>query len=308
MFPQYTTQLSVSIRGGNVSLEAKDAIRCQMLFCHSAKAMNRFQCHRWFFQAFCGVINPNVCIMLDAGTRPGPVSIYNMWRAMDIHTSCGTTIGQVNVELKRGCRDLLSPLIAVQHFECNMRNLLGRPFESIFGLTYDTGDSFCGYRYVALQGHFQGVGPLSEYFAVDDSMTSQPKDWFSNKYLTRLSFEVVTKRHCSWKLKYVPSSRAETDCQDSMFQYLLQHQRLSKWNFSSTLYALRKSLDIFRSGHCILQKAFLSLQNLHQLFKMLIIWFSMVSILSLFSHVVLLTSTFTGQPFPGLPYSSHSLA
>jgi hypothetical protein len=65
---------------------------------------------------------------------------------MDTHTSCGTTISQVNIVLKRGYRDVLNLLIAVQHFECNMRNLFARPFESLLGFTYDTVDSFCRYN------------------------------------------------------------------------------------------------------------------------------------------------------------------
>jgi chitin synthase len=268
----------VSIRGDTVSLKAKGGVPCQMLFCLNSQRTNRLQCHRWFFQAFCGVLNPNICILLDASTRPGPVSIYNMWRAMDIHTNCGIAIGQVNVMLRRGYLDLLNPLIAVQHFEYNMRNLLGRPFESLFGFTYDTVDSFCGYRYTALRGDVRGNGPLNQYFAAEESMSGQPTDWISSGYLTRLSFEVVLKRHGKWKLKYVPSSQAEADCPVSISQYLLQRRGLLKGNLSFTVYALGRYLDIFRSGHCILKKAFLSLQNLHQAFKMLVVWFSMVSV------------------------------
>jgi chitin synthase len=78
-----------------------------MLFRVNNKRTNRFQCHRWFLEVFCGLLSPNICILLDAGILPGLDSIYNMWRAMDTYTSCGTTISQVNIVLKRGYRDVL---------------------------------------------------------------------------------------------------------------------------------------------------------------------------------------------------------
>jgi hypothetical protein len=32
--------------------------------------------HRWFFNAFGPILQPNVCVLLDVGTMPGPTSIY----------------------------------------------------------------------------------------------------------------------------------------------------------------------------------------------------------------------------------------
>lgn len=36
--------------------------------------------HRWFFNAFGQILNPNVCVLLDVGTMPGPTSIYHLWK------------------------------------------------------------------------------------------------------------------------------------------------------------------------------------------------------------------------------------
>lgn len=35
--------------------------------------------HRWAFNAFCPQLRPNVCVLLDVGTRPGGTSIYALW-------------------------------------------------------------------------------------------------------------------------------------------------------------------------------------------------------------------------------------
>lgn len=37
-------------------------------------------CGRWFFNAFAPILQPNVCVLLDVGTQPGPTSIYKLWK------------------------------------------------------------------------------------------------------------------------------------------------------------------------------------------------------------------------------------
>lgn len=34
---------------------------------------------RWFFNAFCKVLQPNITVLLDVGTRPGPKSLYHLY-------------------------------------------------------------------------------------------------------------------------------------------------------------------------------------------------------------------------------------
>lgn len=37
--------------------------------------------HRWLFNAFGRISNPEVCIIIDAGTKPGPKSLLYLWEA-----------------------------------------------------------------------------------------------------------------------------------------------------------------------------------------------------------------------------------
>lgn len=41
--------------------------------------IEKLNSHRWAFNAFCPQLRPNVCVLLDVGTRPGGTSIYSLW-------------------------------------------------------------------------------------------------------------------------------------------------------------------------------------------------------------------------------------
>lgn len=45
------------------------------------KNAKKINSHRWLFNGFCRQMNPNVCILIDAGTKPGHKSLYHLWNA-----------------------------------------------------------------------------------------------------------------------------------------------------------------------------------------------------------------------------------
>lgn len=53
---------------------------------NSAKKINS---HRWFFNAFGPILQPNVCVLLDVGTQPGTTSIYKLWKTFDLNSNVG---------------------------------------------------------------------------------------------------------------------------------------------------------------------------------------------------------------------------
>lgn len=89
----------------------------QMLFCLKEKNQKKINSHRWFFQAFGKVLEPNVCVLIDAGTRPGGTSIYHLWRAFEVNPQCGGACGEIKAMLGKGGHLLLNPLVATQNFE-----------------------------------------------------------------------------------------------------------------------------------------------------------------------------------------------
>ena len=53
---------------------------------------------------------PNVCVLLDVGTRPGKNSIYRLWKAFDVNSNVGGACGEIAVYKGKNWKYLLNPL------------------------------------------------------------------------------------------------------------------------------------------------------------------------------------------------------
>jgi chitin synthase len=95
----------------------KGMVPVQVLFCLKEKNAKKLNSHRWFFNAFSPLLNPNVCVLLDVGTRPGGKSIYHLWKAFDHNSSIGGACGEIKAMKGKAWRGLLNPLVAAQNFE-----------------------------------------------------------------------------------------------------------------------------------------------------------------------------------------------
>lgn len=69
-------------------------------------------------------MQPEICVLLDAGTKPGRKSIYYLWEAFYNDPNLGGCCGEIHAMINGG-RKLLNPLIAAQNFEYKMSNILG---------------------------------------------------------------------------------------------------------------------------------------------------------------------------------------
>ena len=210
---EYTTQVSL-----DADLKFKGAekgiVPCQMIFCLKEKNQKKLNSHRWFFNAFGKALQPNVCILLDVGTKPGPTSLYHLWKAFDTDSNVAGACGEIKAGKGKGWLGLLNPLVASQNFEYKMSNILDKPLESVFGYITVLPGALSAYRYYALQNDATGHGPLSQYFK-GETLHGQDADVFTaNMYLAEdriLCWELVAKRDERWVLKYVKSATGETD-------------------------------------------------------------------------------------------------
>lgn len=210
---EYTTQVSLDSDLKFKGAE-KGIVPVQMIFCLKEKNAKKLNSHRWFFNAFGRALTPNICILLDVGTKPTGNSLYHLWKAFDTDSNVAGACGEIVAMKGKGWLGLLNPLVASQNFEYKMSNILDKPLESVFGYITVLPGALSAYRYHALQNDATGHGPLSQYFK-GETLHGQNADVFTaNMYLAEdriLCWELVAKRDERWVLKYVKNCKGETD-------------------------------------------------------------------------------------------------
>lgn len=272
---EYTTQMSLKLDHGVVRVFPRRDVPVQMVFCLKEKNQKKINSHRWFFQAFGPVLQPNVCVLVDAGTKPGHDSIYQLWRAFDVEPNCGGACGEIKVMLDKG-KALINPVVAGQNFEYKMSNILDKPLESAFGFISVLPGAFSAYRYVALQNDPKGDGPLERYFAGEKMHGANAGIFTANMYLAEdriLCHELVSKRNSNWLLRYVKSATGETDVPDKVAEFILQRRRWLNGSFFAGIYGSVHFYQIGRSSHSFLRKIMLLILNLYQTINTLFAWF-----------------------------------
>ncbi|KZT10722.1 glycosyltransferase family 2 protein [Laetiporus sulphureus 93-53] len=255
----------------------KGIVPTQIIFCMKEKNQKKINSHRWFFNAFAPMLQPNVCVLLDVGTRPAHKSIYYLWKAFDINSNVAGACGEVAAYKGRGWSALLNPLVAAQNFEYKMANILDKPMESIFGYISVLPGAFSAYRYIALQNDKQGKGPLASYFK-GEVLRGQDADIFtSNMYLAEdriLCFELVAKANSNWILRYVKSARAETDVPEALPEFIMQRRRWLNGSFFAATYAIAHLGQILQSGHSFGRKVALVMETIYNIINLVAAWFS----------------------------------
>ncbi|KJR84569.1 chitin synthase [Sporothrix schenckii 1099-18] len=295
---EYTTQIGMRIKNDVVQLVPKQQ-PVQMLFCLKEKNQKKINSHRWFFQAFGRVLDPNVCVLIDAGTRPGGNSIYHLWKAFDLEPMCAGACGEIKAMLGPGGKYLVNPLVAAQNFEYKMSNILDKPLESAFGFISVLPGAFSAYRYVALQNDKNGQGPLEKYFAGEKLHGAGAGIFTANMYLAEdriLCFELVTKRNCHWILQYVKSATGETDVPDGISELILQRRRWLNGSFFAAIYAIVHFYQFFRSDHSILRKLMFFIEFVFNTVNMIFAWFAIGNFFLVFK---ILTSSLSSDDLLG---------
>lgn len=285
---EYTTSVVVTDTG-EVSM---GACPVQILFCLKEQNKKKLNSHRWFFNAFGPLINPNVCILLDVGTKPTGTSIYELWKCFDNHSNVGGACGEICVDTGRGCSLLLtSPLAASQNFEYKMSNILDKPLESVFGYISVLPGAFSAYRYKALRNGPDGKGPLASYFKGETMHAggSSAGLFERNMYLAEdriLCFEIVTKKHEGWILKYVKSAKASTDVPTSVPEFISQRRRWLNGSLFASIHATLFFFRIWTSGQNFFRKIVLQLEFIYNAIQLFFTWTSIANFYLAFFFLV----------------------
>ncbi|KAL4751816.1 hypothetical protein BDW72DRAFT_212574 [Aspergillus terricola var. indicus] len=283
---EYTTQLSVTANQQLVRPQGDESTNLppvQFIFCLKQKNSKKINSHRWLFNAFSRILNPEVVILLDAGTKPGPKSLLSLWEAFYNDKTLGGACGEIHAMLGPHWRKVLNPLVAAQNFEYKISNILDKPLESAFGYVSVLPGAFSAYRYRAIMGR-----PLEQYFHGDHTLSQRlgkkgidgMNIFKKNMFLAEdriLCFELVAKAGFKWHLGYVKAAKGETDVPENAAEFISQRRRWLNGSFAASLYATMHFGRIYRSNHSIIRLFFLHIQMLYNICQLIMTWFSLSS-------------------------------
>ncbi|KAF8318934.1 glycosyltransferase family 2 protein [Cantharellus anzutake] len=279
---EYTTQLAITAKKRIQGAE-RGAVPVQILFCLKEKNEKKINSHRWFFNAFGRVLDPNVCVLLDVGTQPGNTSIYHLWKAFDLNSNVGGACGEIVAMKGNWGLDLLkNPLVAAQNFEYKMSNILDKPLESVWFLALYTFPNLVVTASIQIFGYITVLpGAFSAYRRRASSEHGAGADIFtSNMYLAEdriLCWELVSKRGGSWILHYVKSAYAETDVPDQVPELISQRRRWLNGSFFAAIHATLKFGYIYRSSHTFWRKFAIHVEMVYQTFNLMFSWFALAN-------------------------------
>ncbi|QRW21366.1 chitin synthase [Rhizoctonia solani] len=286
----------------------------QILFCLKEKNKKKINSHRWFFNAFAPLLQPNVCILIDVGTRPGTKSLYHLWKTFDVSSNVGGACGEIAAYKGKRWKALLNPLgmfdiltseaelnlshsVAAQNFEYKISNILDKPTESMFGYISVLPGAFSAYRYIALLNDKNGEGPLASYFK-GEVLNGRTQDIFtSNMYLAEdriLCFELIAKKNSDWVLRYVKSAIGETDVPDTLAEFISQRRRWLNGSFFAAVYSIAHVRQVMQSGHGSIRKMTLLVETVYNTIGLVISWFAIGNFYIFF---VILTSSLEDPAF-----------
>ncbi|KAH7136176.1 chitin synthase class III [Dendryphion nanum] len=284
---EYTSQISVTpdhnlIRPGNDQDPSQNLPPVQFIFCLKQKNSKKINSHRWLFNAFGRILNPEVTILIDAGTKPGSRSLLALWEAFHNDKDLGGACGEIHAMLEGG-RALMNPLVAIQNFEYKISNILDKPLESAFGYVSVLPGAFSAYRFRAIMGR-----PLEQYFHGDHTLSKLlgkhgvdgMNIFKKNMFLAEdriLCFELVAKAGQKWHLNYVKASKGETDVPDGVAEFIGQRRRWLNGSFAASLYGIMHFNRLYQSGHGLIRVFFLHIQLLYNIASLIFTWFSLAS-------------------------------
>ncbi|KAI8363168.1 chitin synthase 1 [Mortierella sp. GBAus27b] len=279
---EYTTQVTIDTSMKIAESKTSDYAPVQMIFCLKEQNAKKLNSHRWFFNAFGPVINPRVCILLDVGTRPGPTSIYQLWKVFDLNSNVAGACGEIKPVKGPAAKNLLNPLVAAQNFEYKMNNILDKPLESVIGYIQVLPGAFSAYRYRALLAppETPNEGPLVSYFK-GEKPSADSGIFDANMYLAEdriLCFELVAKRNYAWTLRYVKSAWAETDVPDTVPELVSQRRRWLNGTFFVALFSIFNFAKVYKSDHATWRKILFHLQLVYNVLSILFSWFALANI------------------------------
>ena len=223
------------------------------------------------------MLNPEVVILLDAGTRPCKGSFLALWQSFYNDSHLGGACGEVHAI--QGKKNYLNPFVAAQNFYLKKANILDKPLDSIFG-NVSLG-TFSAYRYRAIIGR-----PLEQYFNGDLTLSKKlGRKGFEGMNIFKknmffagdriLSFELVAKAGFKWHLAFVKGSNGEIEVPKGFAEFINHQRQLLNGSLAANLYTFIHFRRLYQSDHNMLFLASLHLQMIYEFAQLVLSWFSL---------------------------------
>ena len=74
--------------------------RMHIMFAVKHRNDGKINSHKWFFQAICKYLKPELCLMLDIGTQMDDYALLKLYAHMKVDKHCGGCCGEIEVDLK----------------------------------------------------------------------------------------------------------------------------------------------------------------------------------------------------------------
>ncbi|OZJ04329.1 hypothetical protein BZG36_02372 [Bifiguratus adelaidae] len=278
---EYTAQVAVDPESSRLYGVDKGSAPMQVLFLLKEQNRKKLNSHLWALRGLAPMLNPNICIMLDVGTKPGGTALYHMWKTFDRASYVGAACGEIEVDLGEGWSKLLNPMTAAQNFEFKMSYILDKPLESVFGYISALPSNFSAYRYAALKDTGPGEGPLATYFKPEEGDISDAKGVFqANMYLAEdriLAFELIAKRDVGWLTKYVRGAKAKIQVPTSAALFVAQRRRSVNGRFFAQLYSVVHYGKVLSGGLNIWRKFLLFFFTIYNFICLMYDWFCLAN-------------------------------
>lgn len=249
---QYTTHSAIRLNGNQVSvdLDPADSVPCQTIFCLKEKNQKKINSHRWFLTAICKVLDPTICVFLDAGAIPRDDALYHLWKPLHDNPTVAATTGFCTSYDTWALGATLNPIVAFQRFEYELNNTLERPVESFFGRRFALNKGgFAAYRWTTASNP---DGIFRDYFDAERAYNNNPTK--ANLLLVEdrtISSSLLYTRLDVWRTIPVDSATVDVDIPPNIGEFCLQRRRWLNGDFYATLNEFKHTLHYMSLGSLV---------------------------------------------------------
>ncbi|PPQ94215.1 hypothetical protein CVT25_006878, partial [Psilocybe cyanescens] len=228
-------------------------IACAIIFVLKSKNQKKINSHRWLFNAIGKMLQPEVCVLIGAATKPSHKSIFYFWEAFYNDPNLGGCCGEIHDMIKGG-KKLLDPLV-----------ILGRPLEQYFHGDHSLAD------HLGQKGIYGMNIFTKNMFLAEDRI---------------LCFELVAMAGERWPLTYVKPSKAETDVAEIAVELIGQRRRWLNGSFAVSVHALAHFFAFYKFSYGPIHMIFLHIQALYNFFSLVFLWFALANLWLTFSIII----------------------